>query len=90
MSDKYIWIIQSSENLNIIGCFINKNDAEQYILENKLKCMLTRYPVDITIYDWVIKNELWLPKNDLQKNSKFRARFSSAYLEHHHFFQEES
>ncbi|WP_444978619.1 DUF7710 domain-containing protein, partial [Acinetobacter bereziniae] len=48
MNDDYIWVIQSSENLNIIGCFIQKNEAEKYIFENKLKCILTKYPVNIT------------------------------------------
>ncbi|CEI53121.1 hypothetical protein [Acinetobacter bereziniae] len=88
MNDDYIWVIQSSENLNIIGCFIQKNEAEKYIFENKLKCILIKYPVNITVYDWVIQKEFWQPKNNLQKNSKFRARFSSAYLKHEHYFQE--
>ncbi len=42
----------------------------------------------ITVYNWVIQKEFWQPKNDLQKNSKFRAIFSRSYLEHEHYFQE--
>lgn len=84
----YIWIIQSSENLNVIGCFIQKSEAERYIIEHKLQCILTKYPVNMTVYDWVIKEDFWQPRNDLQKNSKFREKFTSAYLEHEHYFQE--
>ena len=88
MKNNYIWLIQSSENLNVIGCFMRKHEAETYIFENNLKCMLTKYPINMSVYDWAIQNNFWQPKNDLQKNSKFRAKFNSAYLEHDHYFQE--
>ncbi|EPH38005.1 hypothetical protein L291_4210 [Acinetobacter guillouiae MSP4-18] len=48
---------------------------------------MTQYPLDISVYDWVIENGFWKPKSDLQKTGKFIGRFSSAYLEHEHFNQ---
>ncbi|MFW1746011.1 hypothetical protein ACG9XW_07290 [Acinetobacter guillouiae] len=87
MDFKFIWMIQNSDNLNIIGCFTDKVSAEKYIYDHQLKCILTQYPLDISVYDWVIENGFWKPKSDLQKTGKFIGRFSSAYLEHEHFNQ---
>lgn len=88
MQLEYIWIIQNSENSNLIACFLNKNDAEKYIQDNHIKCMLTQYPVNISVYDWVISNDYWTPKIEPQKSAAFKANFSSAYLEHDHYNQD--
>lgn len=70
MDFKFIWMIPNSDNLNIIGCFTDKVAAEKYIYDHQLKCILTQYPLDISVYDWVIENGFWKPKSDLQKNWK--------------------
>lgn len=89
MENTYIWIIESPKNRNIIGCFMEKEDAEKYIDLHQLECILTHYPIDISVYDWVIGKQFWQPKNEVQKTGKFIANFSSAYLEHEHFNQED-
>lgn len=89
MKVDYIWVIQTSENLNLLGCYFDKKQAENYIFKNKIKCILTKYPVGESVYEWVISNDFWKPKNDLQKSPKFMMKFNSAYLEHYHYFQEE-
>lgn len=37
MDFKFIWMIQNSDNLNIIGCFTDKVAAEKYIYDHQLK-----------------------------------------------------
>lgn len=87
MQLEYLWIIQSCENQNIIGCFTEKQAAEKHIHQHQLKCTLTQYPIDISVYDWAIAHQYWTPKSDLQKSSKFKERFNSAYLDHDHYGQ---
>lgn len=82
---QFIWVIQSSIDLNIIGCFMKKEDAEKFIHQHELKCILTQFPVDSSVYDWVIQHDFWQPKFDSQKTARFIGAFSSAYLQHEHF-----
>lgn len=85
MNLEYIWVIQSNSDRNIIGCFIQKELAEQFIQQHQLQCSLVQMPIDISVYDWVIQKGYWQPKSDLQKSAKFIEKFSSAYLKHEHF-----
>ncbi|KEC85824.1 hypothetical protein DT74_12905 [Acinetobacter sp. ETR1] len=38
---KFIWMIQNSDNLNIIGCFTDKVAAEKYIYDHQLKLIIS-------------------------------------------------
>lgn len=51
----------------------------------QLKGILTKYPINELIYNYEIKQGNFMPKNGLQKTSKFIGNFSSAYLEHYHY-----
>ncbi len=65
--------------------FSNKDKAIEWIKHNNANGVLTKYPIYESIYDWALSNNYFKPKNDLQKSSKFKSNFSSAYLEHYHF-----
>jgi len=41
MDFKFIWMIQSSDNLNIIGRFTDKVAAEKYIYDHQLKLIIS-------------------------------------------------
>ncbi|MCA9101054.1 MAG: hypothetical protein R3C10_05570 [Pirellulales bacterium] len=47
--------------------------------------MLTGYPIDVSVYDWAIKQGHFSPKESYQQTPRFISRFSSAYLEHYHY-----
>lgn len=87
-NNKYMWIIQSSKSRNIVGCFFKQEDAEQFIYKHQLQCILTQFPMDQSVYDWVIENGFWKPKFESQTQGEFISDFSSAYLKHEHFNQE--
>jgi len=57
--------------------------AKRDLYRLKLTGILTIYPVGKTIFDYVVEEGLFSPKDD--KTSKYIQCFSSAYLEHYHF-----
>ncbi len=65
--------------------FSSKEHADEWIENNKLSGSLTAYPLDQSVYDWVISNGLFKPKFPSQSSSEFIQRFSSAYAEHFHY-----
>ncbi len=87
---KYIWVFTGVGNSSFpSGVFSEKSIAEKWIFENRLEGTLTKYPIDVPLYDWSVANGYFTPKNEFQKNSKAIANFSSAYLEHYHYKKEE-
>jgi hypothetical protein len=59
--------------------------AEEWIKKNKLSGVLTWYPIDIGVYEWVIAQDYWKPTNEYQSESEFIQKFSSAYTGHYHY-----
>lgn len=46
-----------------------------------------QFPINISVYHWMIEKQYFQPKTDLEKSKRFKERFSSAYLAHDHFYQ---
>lgn len=82
--ENYIWVLNCGGSFPC-GIFKTKEQAEKSIKKYKLKGVLTKYPIDELIYEYEIKQGNFIPKNDLQKTSKFIGNFSSAYQEHYHY-----
>lgn len=84
--EQYVYVFNSPTKSKFSGgVFSKKHIAEQWIKKNMLTGILTKYPLDIGVYDWVIKNELFSPKNDNQIQADFIGGFSSASQEHNHY-----
>ncbi|MBO9570639.1 MAG: hypothetical protein J7497_00270 [Chitinophagaceae bacterium] len=82
---KIVWIFSGSNSRFPSGAFSAIEIAENWIQNNKLTGVLTSYPIDISVYDWAIKNEFFVPRNDTQKSSDFIQKFSSGSQEHYHY-----
>lgn len=81
-----VWVFKGNGTTNFPSAiFTTKLKAEIWVKENKLSGVLTKYPLDISLYDWTINNGFFTPKNDLQKNSKSIGNFNSAFLDHYHY-----
>ena len=65
--------------------FSTRETAEAWIDEHSLAGMLTKYPIDIPVYDHVISMKLLTTKKDHEKTGDFIGRFSSAAQEHYHY-----
>ncbi len=85
VKDSFIWVFNGDHGQFPSAIFREKNDAIQWIQDNSLSGILTRYPVDVPLFDWAIENGFFTPKNELQQGAKTKANFSSSHLEHYHF-----
>lgn len=80
-----VWVFNGVKSAFPSGVFSKREDAIRWITEKKLSGTLTKYPVDIPVYDWAIKNGLFKPKKGEQEQAEFIGRFSCANMEHFHF-----
>lgn len=65
--------------------FNDLQKASEWISLHKLTGVLTRYPINIGVYDWAVENEYFVPKDESQISADFIANFSSSSLEHFHY-----
>lgn len=68
-----------------IGVFRSRPAAEAWIARHQLSGILTRYPVDVGVYEWAVQNGTFVPKCPEHESARFIAGFTSASLEHTHF-----
>jgi len=80
----WVWVF-SSRGLFPCGVFETREQAEQWILKNKVNGCLTRYPLGEGIYDFAIHQKYFTPKKEYQFGSKFISNFSCASLDHYHY-----
>lgn len=80
-----VWIFHGARARFSGGVFTERATAELWILAHRLTGILTRYPVDVGVYDWAVKNEYFLPEKPEHQTSSFVGGFTSARMEHIHF-----
>jgi len=83
--EPYVWVFNGTTARFASAVFTTKEKAERWIAEHGLSGTLTAYPLDISVYDWVIKHDFWAPKRDDQKTADAIANFHSAYTDHDHY-----
>jgi hypothetical protein len=59
--------------------------AAAWIASQRATCMLTEYPVDISVYEWATGRGYFTPTRDDQRASAFIETFSDASQAHCHF-----
>ncbi len=80
-----VWVFNGASEPFPSAVFSTRERAESWNCQNKLEGTLTKYPVDVSVYDFAIQSGWFTPKRDYQHSSKFIQRFTSASLEHHHY-----
>jgi hypothetical protein len=80
----YVWIFNGGGQFPA-GAFSTQGHAENWIAEHKLTGTLTRYPLDVGVYQWAIASGAFKIKRPDQELPRFIGRFSSAGLEHYHY-----
>lgn len=81
----HIWVFNGDVSSFPSGIFLEKENALEWVENNKLSGTLTKYPVNVPVYEWAVENNFFTPKREYQKNAKTIGNFSSAHLEHYHF-----
>ncbi len=80
-----VWVFKGNGASNPSAIFSTREKAEQWIAANSLQGMLSRYPVDVSVYDYAIQKGWFTPKRADQESSAFIQRFTSASQEHYHY-----
>lgn len=80
-----VWVFHGANAQLASAVFTSRSESEAWIAENGLSGMLTRYPLNISVYDWAIQTGIWQPTRDDHHNPEFMQRFTSAALEHFHY-----
>lgn len=81
----YVWVFNGNSSKFPSAVFATRERAEAWISQGKLAGTLTRYPVDLPVYDWAIESNFFLPKSEKHKSAEFIANFTTAGQEHYHF-----
>lgn len=80
-----VWVFSGEGSRFSSGVFTDEAKAIEWIEKHKLSGVLTRYPVNVGVYEWAISHNLFEPKREHESSSEFIQRFTSASQEHYHF-----
>lgn len=80
-----VWVFHGAGSQFTSGVFSSMGTATEWIEKHGLTGALTKYPVDVGVYDWANKNGLFTVKKDHETSTKFIQRFTTASQEHYHF-----
>ena len=80
-----VWVFNGANSQFPSGVFSSREHAEEWIKKHRLSGILTKYPIDISVYDWAIENGFLKLKDEENKSANFIQRFSSASQEHYHY-----
>ncbi len=82
----YIWLFHTPNNSKFCGgVFTLFSNAKIWIEKHKLTGVLTKYPIDVGVYDWAINEKVFSVKKDKHSSPEFIGGFTTASQEHFHF-----
>jgi hypothetical protein len=89
MDDYYhlgsVWVFNGATPGFAGGVFRDKDTALEWIAKYQLTGVLTRYPIDVGVYDWAVENGFFTPKKEKHRSPQFIGSFTTAGQEHYHF-----
>ncbi|USE71335.1 hypothetical protein CTT31_19815 [Pseudoalteromonas maricaloris] len=84
-----VWIFNKNNAAFSGGVFSKLDLAENWIKDNSLTGILTKYPLDQGVFDWAVENEMHNIKAEKiaekSKQPNFIGGFTSASQEHYHY-----
>jgi hypothetical protein len=80
-----VWVFTGAGGNFPAGVFSTKEAAEAWIISRKVSGTLTRYPLDVSSYDWCLQHGFFKPKRDEQRTPEFIQKLSSARQDHFHY-----
>lgn len=82
---EWVWIFHGEDSDVCSAVFETKINAENWIQRYALNGILTRMPLNKSVYDWAIDCSFFSPIREYQKSNSFVQKFTSAYLKHYHY-----
>jgi hypothetical protein len=81
----FIWVYHNQGSRFSGGVFMTKENAEVYIKKYNLTGILSRYPINILVYEWAIKEGFFEIKKEEHETPLFIGGFTSGSMEHYHY-----
>ena len=81
----WIWIFHGEGAMLSTAVFTDLEKAEEWIKKHSLSGVLTKMPLNQSVYDWAVETEMFTPKSEFHQKPVFIQQFTSAYLEHYHY-----
>jgi len=82
---EHVWVFNGDNSRFASGVFSSIEKAEEWIAAHKLSGILTKYPLDMGVYEWTIQEGLFSVKKEEHKEPGFIGKFSSGSQEHFHY-----
>jgi hypothetical protein len=80
----HVWVFNGGGQFPA-AVFTTRTKAEEWIAANRVEGTLTKYPLDVAVYDWALAQGYFVAKRDDQRTPQFKGRFGSASQEHYHY-----
>jgi hypothetical protein len=80
-----VWVFHGMGGKFTSGVFTTREKAEAWIGKHVLTGVLTRYPLDISAYDWALETGAFRVKKPEQTSAEFIQKFTSGGQEHYHY-----
>lgn len=84
-----VWIFHEASSKYSGGVFTSISDAEAFVVKYKLSGMLTKYPLNQSVFDWAIENDMHnISAHKIKEksiNPRFVGGFTTASQEHYHY-----
>jgi hypothetical protein len=80
-----VWVFIGTNGTFPAGVFSTRETAEAWITSSRVLGTLTRYPIDLSAYDWCLQYGFFKPKRAEQRAPEFIQKFSSASQDHFHY-----
>lgn len=83
ISPPTVWVFNAEGGRFPGGVFTHLEAAKAWIARHRLTGVLTAYPLDVGVYDWVVAAEHYTARGS--ETSAFVGGFTSASQPHYHF-----
>jgi hypothetical protein len=80
-----VWVFMGERGSFPMGVWSSLDLAHRYLHDEQLSGSLTKYEVDVPVYDWAKETGRFKPSKDQQRSLKFRQTFNNQYQEHYIF-----
>jgi hypothetical protein len=83
--ERSVWVFLGERGKWPSGVFSSREAAIAWVSGHQLTGMITKYPVDVGVYDWAVATEAFRPTKPRHSSSEFIGGFTTAAQEHEHF-----
>jgi hypothetical protein len=80
-----VWVFYGMGGRFASGVFTTREKAEAWITKHVLTGTLTRYPLNISAYDWALETGDFRVKKPEQMSAEFIQKFTAGSQEHYHY-----